>query len=684
MISRALPLLTCSVGWNGSAGSGFAGSPPVDPVRITAKPACRLLVPPNQYFTNTLEVGVIAFANDGGTLIGGIDRVRFHFEGRSVDVIEPRWHTIETAVGPRRYFGYWVRLQKPSGMSGHAHLYIEAIPADATMQSRVIGPFQFSPQPQLYDAELTVTPSQPVVAGQNYHTVGAAMAYHHAQQLNNTLITVTEPLTEDLTVTAPALSPPRVGQGYCIVQATAPVTFARPEQGLQVESQFRNRINRLCFRGRNITFDMRHISAVWSEETLPGHHWLDGCRIVNSAGRGHLWLAGNRPYGHLVRGTPYFTEVEFNGVPDAADQAMLVRGCEAFQTYRDFAGDARCVVGNQLVDHDSISDWLVDVPALEVTYTGEESTATLRRQSGQNSLQTITATWGASSATFQVRNSEAFYLTAINPSYNAATAGQGYFVQNLADWINSLPGWSATVLDNTRGAWTLGLAGTRGLAYSAQNVRNTVLQLVTCFDAHGDFYQQRSGGLTENCIIAFNRGIQMRGQNIFLSATPGPCNDYMVVGNAFSNTPSTAADGPYGIFTNTSSQFDRSPHNHVVFVHNTMPTQGLRLRADNSAYSNDSYGLIANNAMLEIRFSGTPLPQHLNAAIRNNVIDEGFPAPQGSNGTISAGNYLTKHVNSVAGNFTPAGQLLMATFEPVVLMDVPAEAMMAARPAGVG
>ena len=48
------------------AASGFA-SLPSDPVRITAKPAARLLIPPGQYFTRKLNVGVAAAANDGGT-----------------------------------------------------------------------------------------------------------------------------------------------------------------------------------------------------------------------------------------------------------------------------------------------------------------------------------------------------------------------------------------------------------------------------------------------------------------------------------------------------------------------------------------------------------------------------------------------------------------------------------------
>jgi len=674
------PLLEPSAQWTGTAASGFS-APPVDPTRTTAKPACRLLVPPHQYFNGTLDVGVIAFANDGGTLIGGIDRVRFHFEGRSVDVVQPTWRAIATATGVRRYYGYWVRLKKPASISGHAQLYVEAIPADATMQNRVIGPFQFSPQATLYDAELTVTPSQPEVAGENYHTVGAAMEYHRSAALDNTLITVTEALTEDLTSTA-APGAYYVGEGYCTIQADAPVTFARPTQGFAVASQIRNRINRMCFRGCNITFDMKNISALWTETGTgqEGQHWLDGCRMINSDGRGGLWLAGSRPYRLLVDGRPFFTEVEFAGVADCAVKASLARGCEATATYQDFTSDSGCIIGNVLDDFDSMQEWLVDVPALNVAYNGAEATATIALAGSNNAAtRTMTAVWGSNSATFTISRSEANYTAATDPAYNAATAGVGYFVQDVANWLNSLTGWSATLIDNTRRGSFLGRATGRGAGFSAQNVKNTTLQLVTCLDAHADFYQ-RHPGTSENVIIAFNRGTNMRGQNIFFASASGSCDDFIVVGNAFSNIPSTS--GPYGIFTQTSSQFAGTPHRHVVFAHNTMPTQRLILRSDDAGYSNDAYCLIANNALMNLLYQTTPQTQHLNVETKYNVIDSGFAAPAGSTGTVIDGDYASKHVNALAGDFTPAGVLAALMFTPVAELAEATEAQSTNRPAG--
>ena len=262
MAAAALPLLLPSAEWTGAPGSGFA-SVPADPVRTTAKPAIRLLVPPHQRFTDLLTVGVMAMANDQGTLIGGIDRVRFHFEGRSLDVVAPRFHVIEDANGiARRYWGYWINLARPTGFAGEARLYVEAIPADATMQRRVIGPYNFLPRTTLYDGRVTVDPDAPAVPGSNYHTVGAAIGYHRASANDATLITVTKPLVEDIdnTTTTGAVY---VGKGYCTITATAPVVFAKSGFSGDVASQCRLGINRLHFKGRNITFDMQFIGSLW-------------------------------------------------------------------------------------------------------------------------------------------------------------------------------------------------------------------------------------------------------------------------------------------------------------------------------------------------------------------------------------------------------------------------------------
>ncbi|MDP2130302.1 MAG: hypothetical protein U0975_08815 [Erythrobacter sp.] len=78
------PLIAPAGAWTGTAASGFT-TIPTEPVRTTAKPALRLITPPSQWFTDTLDVGVMAAANDGGSLFNtlGIADVTFCVSKRS-------------------------------------------------------------------------------------------------------------------------------------------------------------------------------------------------------------------------------------------------------------------------------------------------------------------------------------------------------------------------------------------------------------------------------------------------------------------------------------------------------------------------------------------------------------------------------------------------------------------------
>lgn len=660
--------------WNGTAGSGFV-SVPTDPARTTAKPACRLLVPPNQRFTDTLVVGVMAFANNGGSLIDGIERVRFYFEGNTVDVMAPSVYSFNDANGSARsYWGYWVSLKKPASTAGEANLYVEAIPGDAAMQNRVIGPYQFSMETELHDYSVTVNSG----GGADYTTLDAALEYLASEGADNPLVTITGG--------GPYQIAGLVGVAYtaaknwCMVTASVPVTFSRASFIGDVASDFRPKYHRVRFRGENITFDLRHVRHLRAEagDTM----WLDGCRIINSDTRG-AWRGAQRLLSASVSGSPYFTETIFDGVANPCNLAELARGVQGTRLLGDFAGDGRCVVYCDVDDLSGADGWLEDIPALEVTYTGAEATATLAKAGGANALQTFTATYGANTATFQVRNTEAFYDFALDPGYDATTDGQGYFVQDVADWLNSLPGWSATVLDNTRAAYSLSLPTLRGLAFGARNVKDVTLEMVRCFDIHGDFFQHRFNGVEENVIVAFNKATNMAGQMMFVSST-SPARDFYFVNNAFSNVPSTA--GPYLNWKQVSSQCNRGPHKHVVFAHNSLPTQRLLLRADGAdgaLYTNDTYCLISNNAFHNLRYIGTPIAQHLNVVIKDNVIDAEFvTGPANATGTVVAGDYTTKFVDSVAGDFTPAGVLTGNLFAPVVRVDLNNQRRGGTAPAG--
>lgn len=639
-----LPEIQPSADWSGAPDSGFS-TIPSDPLRLTAKPAASLITVPNQRFVDSLDICVMAFASDNGTLIGGIDRVRFHFEGNVRDVLQPRIHRFIDANGiMRSYWGYWVTIRRPAGKAGTANLYVEAIPADATMQRRVIGPFRFFPRATLYDSEITVTPSAPAVAGRNYHSVAAAIAFHGTSGNEATLITITEPLTEALSVA----SPNTVSGSYCVVTATAPVTFSRPSYIGDLASRLFVGLRRVCFRGSNITFDLRHARAIERGTGAGEDFWFDGCNFTNSGGRGAAWRGGPRPVAYVALGAPWFTEVNFSNLPNVAKGASLVRGCTGTNLFTDFSGNGTTCVYNRINSLNSYADWLVDTPAMEVSYSGAQVTATLAK----NASQIFTATWGANSATFRVRNTEAQFN-----AWLAGTlpAGEGYWPQDVANWLNGLPGWNATVLNNSRTASGLSVPDRKGASFTAVTVVGTTRTLVSCFDLHGDFYQVNNNVNVENAIVAFNTGIAMQCQNFHLPSQDF-LRDFFIVSNAMSNVLAIGSNyGDYLTLGSAAGGASGGNPSHVVWAHNTMPTQQLRL-GDIAQVVTDSYCMVANNAVLRMSYTGTGAPRP-NLIVKDNVQDAGFDVPLGATGTVAAGTFTSKFVDAFAGNFTPAGEL---------------------------
>lgn len=247
---------------DGVAGTGFA-SVPADPVRTTAKPAMRLLVPPNQYFTNNLLVGVLAMANDGGSLIDnlGLAKVVLHYEGTQVEILRPSFQTFADANGkPVTYFGWWCRLQH-NGVNGHAHVYVEAFPKNPAMQRRVLGPYQFSPQPALHDREFEVAATPAQITGQRYKTLAAVKAYLDTLAVGvrpqNPRITITEGGNYEWAQQGSGYSL----EGYLTVEAIAPVTITTPTR-----AQFmRPRIDGIHFKGSNITIDLFNYTQIYTK-----------------------------------------------------------------------------------------------------------------------------------------------------------------------------------------------------------------------------------------------------------------------------------------------------------------------------------------------------------------------------------------------------------------------------------
>lgn len=642
--------VTPSSTWNGTAGTGFSVTP-TDPTRTTAKPAMRLIVPPNQAFTDYLVVGVAAYANNNGVLDNcGLKDVTFRYEGGTAVVTTPSFYSFQDVNGKTvSYFGWWAVLLH-NGTNGDARLYVEATPKDTTMQSRVIGPYLFLPSSALYDLELTVAPSQSVIAGSRYQSITDALTYCAAQGKHHPRITITEARTDYLLATIGSPFIYTTGKGYVTIDATVPVTIIGT--ATYADATPRTKYMGMRFKGANITIDMATAANI-TPESDGNPNWLDGVRVINSAGRGAIvYLGGPRPYG-VAGGNPYYTECTIDGFPTAVNGASLVRGCTITNGWGDALTETRCAIGNRLDDHDPYLNWAKDVNACTVTYTGAGATATLEL-SGVNEAGSRTFTAKVDGASVGTFTTDRFY-----------TVDNGR-VSSVVNWINGLSGWSATLQDDTRRASVMSIVGGKGAGFTARNCKNVTLQLVTMFDIHGDVYQHLTTGspLSENVILDGNVITNYCGQCFFISSS-FQARDFMFVNNSFHGKPGPSGAGDYNVKANFYSQLGRTgAKSHVVFAHNSS-TQGWLLRSEDG-FTVDQYCLIGNNVHTGIAWTGTAMA---GLKIDGNHLFTGATNPTYGTNTTIGGGETDLWQSAANGDFTPKGALLSNLKLPALARD---------------
>ena len=662
------PPIAPSAQWNGTAGTGFGGSNPAapsDPTRTTAKPVVRLLDPPNQYFTDALDISVMAFANNAGTLIGGIDRVRFHFEGNVVEVSEMSLRSFTRYDGSTYQLPcYSVRLQKPASTAGIANLFIEAIPADGTMQSRVLGPLQFSPVATKHDWVRTVG-----LTGSGADFTNASLTTALTNAINaakaaaaqNPRLTFISSGTSDLAANSTNYTP----QGYMTLEC-APgvnVTFTKASYTTDAAMLMRTFWNGLWFRGAGFTFNMDFVDRIVNEtqaaagQKFTGRsHVVEGVKFTRASAPGFL-IRKNVPNGTApfsITGSAWVLDCLVEKTAEVAEIASLLRGNIFQNGFSDVAKDACAVVGNTVTNQLS-EGYRNLIPAMTVQYTGAGATADLSL-TGNNSASSRTFTArvnGASVGTFTVLSSEAAFI-----------AGTNYNVSNVVNWINSLPDWTATLQDDTRFAAALCSGLTVNFeAFTNLSTKGAPLQLYTAFDLHPDFYQKVNSFLSENVLIYGNRGLNLDAQLILIGGTPS--RDYLIANNAMGVAQNTALN----INTNTLQSQFAQPHSNTIFVHNSFPQQAFTLRtgtAGANLFNADAYCLFANNSLRNITWS---VGVDADMVMKDNHL-HGAAIGTGHTGEVKAGDETNLYVDFLAGDFRPAGALLTNLKAPVLAWDM--------------
>ncbi len=682
--------LTPSAQWDGTAASGFA-SLPTDPLRTTAKPALRLITPPNRHFTNSIDVIAVAAANNNGTLGAdwGIEAVDFLYEGNNERVNAPEWHSINTERGFRLYFGWRVRLGKPAtAMRGAAQLYMRAIPRDATMQSRVMGPYNFSPADTQHDLALTIAPSQPVIAGKRYQTLHAAASYARSQNAQNPLFTATEPGIYNCD--GPTISPSarditgrytfRAGDGITgvIFGKNPDYVFDGDDNSRKLDSQQ----TWWHIAGSNLTCDWRNVTSLGAPVlTEAPWHWMDGVTITSSDPRGKNELQrGRSPQrtSQLVEGEAWMTEVFVTGMSTPFARCGLVRGCVGIDIAQDVFSNSLCVVNSETSQHDQ-TFFNGDTSAFTVQYAGAEPIATLSRSGGNMGTNggLWTAIIGATTYTFDTGTGGVDYFNnAPGGGYRGTDGVGGYTVGDVIDWLNALPDVTATLTPgferDERVACASSLVGLKGQGFGGGANQNNAIDLrnattiVWNVNTHGDWYQHAAGRL-ENVIFAFNRGWDLHTQPVFLSPIlsngVASTRDVFFIGNSHANDEEITDDFDYS--GSTSSIKRPQELGHVVFAHNTFANSGMLINT--SQMADEGYSLLTNCSYERFVWQDdVPLAGF---TVQNSGIHSSALVPPGVTKMFQLGAKDTLYANRLTGDFTPSGLARTLGFAPAITSD---------------
>ena len=673
--------LSPSESWIGTAASGFT-STPSDPARTTAKPVVRMITPERQAFTDTLLVGVVAGANNGGSLYDnlGLEKVRLHCEGNVVEITAPTFQTPPapdasvggSAVTPKPVLGWWCEL-KNDGRFGAVDVYVEAIPKDVTMQSRIMGPYRFFPAAQEHQKEITINPDAPTVAGQNYQIIDHNLwnwIWNNRATLTNVGVTIVKGGDYDIGGGSYTFAL----DGYITVEASEPVTFTRPDRRTTFLAGLRTKTGRIRFRGANLTFDQKNQSGYYTEDNF--RNWYEGVTFTDSNGPLNLWQGRVKgpPSRYGANQGAYWTHCRIENCGDVLREQFMALNCRMDSCFTDVYSGTPIVIDNALEnDRNSIYDAFHN--AIRVHYTGAAAAATIEMngQTGANNRVITLKEDGASVGTFMVKADESGFI-----------ANTNYTQQNVVDWINGLAGWTALLLPNdfvtaggeinrmqaARLSMPLAEGVTKGSAWGPLDAKSAPLDLQTVVDTHADIYARN--GMFQNVWFSGNSAWMYAGQGLLLS-DPNNHYDFMIVNNLFH------AYQPGGNYAG-QSQFGHIC-SHVVFAHNSWAAQAITIRRGGSSnFDGDAYTLFANNVAPALGM-GTPEDSDVTYTGQHT---SGIDATQPfiAVDSTTGGEQDSWYADAAAGDFTPQGELLAHLKVPVLKWDRNGKSRGAAAPAG--
>lgn len=632
-----LPYIGPGSAWNGTAASGYAGAVPAAETRVTASPAVQFWTPSKLRFASDLVIGVDADA------LGGIAHVEFYVEGATQKVGLSLYEDKDVNGLPRRREGYWLRLNPKAftgrNAKGTVHVYARATAKDGTMQTRLMGPLILYPRDAESDFVKTIAPS-----GADFSSLRAALGAAQAAGAEAPMLTITQ--SGDYEVEDGTWPRYVNGKGFCVVQAAPGVTATLKRSAMPTTIAgfpWDIRYDGVEFRGKGIILDKRNFTTIGTANNPAGGR-INGAKVTNSIGtRDTLyWFKGVPPVGLFV--TPsYLEDSTFEYVPGAGSFQVMVANCNFRGILGDVFTGTHFVVGTY---HDSMDQgfYRTSIDSLSVAYTG----------SGVATIEKSAFDGGGASHGSNGNNTQKIFLRVSDVTVASIALGSmptdaNYNVSDVVNAINNVPGWSATLLDDSRHASHLlgkGFGNTNGFDRTVVNA--TPKTLITLVDIHADWWQAYTGGpIRSNAILRNNVQLGMmpeQGNEMFL--LDAHLQDIIIAGNAF------GGNGAWNCGNGNNS--------HVYMYNCDAPLSAFTTPNGTCdkycRYENLVVGLAFINAANNSNQIWPAYPAFVNCYFWPHV--HGVPNSPNNKGNIVGKQGQTLFVSPTTGDFRPAGLLL--------------------------
>lgn len=662
-LNRSNNILYVSPGssWNGTAGSGYGGNPPIKSgIQVNTRPSLSWLngtIAPAAHFVNLdndpmmnddFEIQVSTFAASSEGIFGGVSLVKFYVEGNSYTLTQPLIRDIRTRIGASTYTNrkaeVWPIILKYSDFttSGAVDIYAEITPSLPGVASRVIGPLRVFRKPT-YDRVIDIAPSQTVITGSRYQSVQTALTFLNTSGVSgeHVLLRCIEDFIIDPGSVAFTGSRTNTNsrRGQVVVDANGFNVTLRRTSSFDL---FRPSYNGLVFQG--IKIDVANISQVYNElgtGTDTGWRTMQfvDCEIYSSNGKGELpGIAGQgQGIAKSNRGASIFS------TPLSAVRCWM----------HDYDGNNMTIqhmVGNLVEDiSGDFCQVYGNANGSSTYYTALILNNTVRRIDGQifqNPRDSIRLSYtGIGSATIDITgthqaSSRALVLkvdgTIVRTITASVTIGSGIFsMQDAVNDINinlSSSGWSAELLNDTLRFAAVGFPTNTYVYQGITNISITSSGTVLSagLDIHADGIQLQGQNFFDNVIFYGNYMTDMVTQMLFASVQNSARSAY----NCWYINNAGKMIANYPLRSSVFSQW-AGTHRHCGMIHNSFPDQALTFRRD-LQIDMDSTCRVYGNIFESISTSGTNNPFDVQIKYNLALNNLSITSNNSSNNTVSA------------------------------------------------